>query len=201
MGYLLLMGIEEELARRASEAQALLDGNSAELAHFHERLIEFNALMQKNGVLPEALYDIQFLRQVRKARTGGALRAAQSGIDEYQAKPVLDVWFVSIDYQDWSGPSTGKALTTDGRLARWTTDHKPVRQSTGGLGGGGLSVEQTYIGIRARSGPSFLNVPAVLAAPPTPLTQPPICQGSDGLAELAEFYLGRTTQRPGIYVP
>lgn len=201
MPYLPLMGLEDELASRAADGRDRTDRRSLELAQFQDRWSEFNTIMQKHGVSPEALYTIEFVRQIQKGRSKGVFRDAQVGIDEYRVTPVLDVWFVSTDDQDWAGPGTGKAITTDGQLVHWTTDHNPVRRSFGGLSGGGRTVHETYVGLRPRTGPSYLSVPAVPVGTPTPLMSPPSGGTSeDGLAELAEFYLGKTAQHPIIFI-
>ncbi|MFV3116709.1 hypothetical protein [Gordonia amicalis] len=194
------MGLEDELSGRDQARGAESAERNAELTLFKQRLAEFNALMSKNGCEPEAIYEIEFLRQIQKGRPSGALLGPKPGIDEYRARAVADVWIFKIDDKDWAGPSTGTAISTDGQVMRWTTDHNSKRSTTGGLGGGGKSIKNVYLGLRDHQGP-HLKVPIVALGPPTALTRAPSYGGGDGLVELAEFYLGKTTQRPNIYVP
>lgn len=195
--------LENELANREREGIQQTEQGQHEIAQFLRRLKEFGQLMANHGCIPEALYTISFQREIRHGRPHGRWRSAESGVDEYIAQKVADVWFCNLAGRDWAGPDTGTAISTDGMLYRWTTDHKPVRSSTGGISGGGKTIEMVYRGLVPRKGqPAFLSDPAVLSGAPSPITTVPDSKrgGVDGLTDIAEFYLGRTPHRPSIYV-
>ena len=194
------MGLEDEVAERSSKKAASAAREHRALAEFHSRVSEFNAMMKAHGCEPEAVYAFEFVRQVRKGRSNAAFRGPQSGIDEYRARVVADVWFCRIDDRDWAGPDTGAAITTDGKILRWSS-HISKRSSTGGLRGSGLAIENVYLGLRERRGPQYLAEPVEALGEPTPVTRPTAFSGSDGLAALAEFYLGERAERPNLYVP
>ncbi|OZE33507.1 hypothetical protein CH278_12830 [Rhodococcus sp. 05-2254-5] len=166
--------------------------------------------MQRNGVVPGVLYDVQFSRQVRAGRRKKAPGVfssghhAEPGIDEYIAHPIYDVWFLGADYKDWyTGYDTGTALTVDGFAVEWTTEQKLMRKSETWNGETVFPVEQVYVGLREPTGPNSggygqWSVPARPVSRPKPLKRAPKPYGgmvsNDWIAEIAEFHLG--TGRP-----
>lgn len=100
---------------------------------------------------------------------------------------------------------TGRALilvlpSLPMEILRWSS-HISKRSSTGGLRGSGLAIENVYLGLRERRGPQYLAEPVEALGEPTPVSRPTAFSGSDGLAALAEFYLGERAERPNLYVP
>lgn len=193
------MPLEDDIEKRRSEKASASAAQSKSMSEIRGLLVEFHDLMIRNRVEPEALYAVSFVRQVEKGRPYGRWRSPKAGIDVYHAEPIQDVWFCGTDYRDWAGPDTGTAFTPDGLAIRWTTDYKPVRSTTGGIGGGGLSIEARFDGLRECGRPRYLSGPAVPVGSvfvPVGPAFPDVRDARAKLADLADFYLGRSEQRP-----